>query len=184
MCGSSRRRCRACSRCVRRMASAAGRQLGTLSLLPHRAASADDRPSSSRCFRSWRGSCCSCTASRSAITGPTSANFAFVHRGSRRCRGARHRRPSASSRSAIHGRLARRGFIWRRGAGPFQYSLLRYFTLTALGIGRLANLAIALPIAYAGLTRYWSALAAAPFGIVTLGQRSLGAFVLHACTAC
>ncbi len=61
----------------------------------------------------------------------------------------------------------------------FVYVYSRYFSLTALGIGRLANLAIALPVAYAGLTRYWSALRPLHSIFVTLGQRSLGAFVLH-----
>ena len=61
----------------------------------------------------------------------------------------------------------------------FAYIYSRYFSLTALGIGRLANLTIALPIAYAGLTRYWSALRPLHAVFVTLGQRSLGAFVLH-----
>jgi hypothetical protein len=55
----------------------------------------------------------------------------------------------------------------------------RFFGLTELGIGRLTNLAIALPVAYAGLTRYWSVLRPLHTVFVTLGQRSLGAFVLH-----
>ena len=55
----------------------------------------------------------------------------------------------------------------------------RYFNLSALGIGRLLNLSIALPVAYMILARY-PALAR-PFErvFVVLGQRSLGAFVLH-----
>src|SRR5205823_1182928 len=54
-----------------------------------------------------------------------------------------------------------------------------YFSLTDLGIGRLLNLAVALPLGYAVLTWWWAI--ARPLGIifVTLGQRSLGAFVLH-----
>jgi hypothetical protein len=55
----------------------------------------------------------------------------------------------------------------------------RYFTLTDLGIGRVLNLAVALPVGYALLTWCWTI--ARPLGIVfvTLGQQSLGAFVLH-----
>jgi hypothetical protein len=61
----------------------------------------------------------------------------------------------------------------------FTYIYSRYFSLTALGVGRLVNLTIALTVAYAGLTRYWSALRPLHSIFVTLGQRSLGAFVLH-----
>jgi hypothetical protein len=55
----------------------------------------------------------------------------------------------------------------------------RYFALSDLRVGRLLNLAIALPVAYAALTRCM--LVSRPLGrlFVTLGQRSLGAFVLH-----
>jgi hypothetical protein len=55
----------------------------------------------------------------------------------------------------------------------------RYFTLSDLGVGRLLNLSVALPVAYLMLTRYWAL--ARPFErvFVVLGQRSLGAFVLH-----
>ena len=55
----------------------------------------------------------------------------------------------------------------------------RYFGLEELGVGRLLNLLVALPLAYALLTAGWKI--AAPLGklFVTLGQRSLGAFVLH-----
>jgi hypothetical protein len=55
----------------------------------------------------------------------------------------------------------------------------RYFTLNDLGIGRLMNVAVALPIPYLLLTWCWAI--ARPFNIlfVTLGQKSLGAFVLH-----
>jgi hypothetical protein len=61
----------------------------------------------------------------------------------------------------------------------FTYLYSHYFTLTDLGIGRLLNLAVALPVGYALLTWCWTI--ARPFGIVfvTLGQQSLGAFVLH-----
>jgi len=61
----------------------------------------------------------------------------------------------------------------------FTYLYAHYFTLADLGIGRLLNLAVALPLGYAVLTWGWTI--ARPVGIifVTLGQRSLGAFVLH-----
>jgi hypothetical protein len=61
----------------------------------------------------------------------------------------------------------------------FTYMYFRFFTLTDLGIGRILNLAIGLPVAYALLTRCWAI--ARPLGtvFVTLGQQSLGAFVLH-----
>ena len=55
----------------------------------------------------------------------------------------------------------------------------RYFGLEELGIGRLLNLLVAMPLAYAALTWFWKL--AEPFGklFVTLGQQSLGAFILH-----
>jgi hypothetical protein len=61
----------------------------------------------------------------------------------------------------------------------FTHLYFQYFTLSSLGIGRLLNLAVALPIGYALLTACWRI--ASPLGIVfiTLGQQSLGAFVLH-----
>jgi hypothetical protein len=63
--------------------------------------------------------------------------------------------------------------------GRFTYLYFHYFTLTDLGIGRILNLAVALPVAYALLTWCW--MIARPIGtvFVTLGQQSLGAFVLH-----
>ena len=56
---------------------------------------------------------------------------------------------------------------------------VQYFALTELGIGRLLNLAVALPVGFALLTASWRI--ANPLGMVfvTLGQQSLGAFVLH-----
>jgi hypothetical protein len=55
----------------------------------------------------------------------------------------------------------------------------RYFSLSDLGMGRVLNLAVALPCGYALLTRGW-ALASRFQGLfVTLGQGSLAAFVLH-----
>ena len=64
-------------------------------------------------------------------------------------------------------------------AERFAYLYTHYFTLTDLGIGRLLNLAVALPLGYAVLAWCWRI--ARPFQIVfvTLGQRSLGAFMLH-----
>jgi hypothetical protein len=61
----------------------------------------------------------------------------------------------------------------------FTYLYGHFFGLTDLGIGRVLNLAIGLPFGYAVLT--WGWRMASPLGIVfvTLGQRSLGAFVLH-----
>ena len=61
----------------------------------------------------------------------------------------------------------------------FTYLYTHYFTLTDLGVGRLLNLAVALPVGFALLTWGWAI--ARPLGIifVTLGQQSLGAFVLH-----
>jgi hypothetical protein len=64
-------------------------------------------------------------------------------------------------------------------ADRFTDLYFRYFTLTNLGIGRVLNLAVALPVGYALLTAAWRM--ASPLGavFVTLGQQSLGAFVLH-----
>jgi hypothetical protein len=55
----------------------------------------------------------------------------------------------------------------------------RYFTLSDLRVGRLMNLSIALPVAYVMLTRYWTLARPLEAVFVVLGQRSLGAFVLH-----
>jgi hypothetical protein len=55
----------------------------------------------------------------------------------------------------------------------------RYFTLSDLRVGRLLNLSIALPVAYVMLTRYWALARPLETVFVVLGQRSLGAFVLH-----
>jgi hypothetical protein len=78
---------------------------------------------------------------------------------------------------------------WTEGPGVLHWNLLspelfadlysRYFTLSDLGIGRLLNLAVALPLGYAALSALWRL--ARPFGtiFITLGQQSLGAFVLH-----
>jgi hypothetical protein len=55
----------------------------------------------------------------------------------------------------------------------------RYFSLSDLGIGRVLNLAVALPFGYALLTRGWGVASRFERLFVTLGQGSLGAFVLH-----
>ena len=57
----------------------------------------------------------------------------------------------------------------------------RYFSLTDLGLGRILNLAVALPFGYALLAwRGVATIASRLQGLfVTLGQGSLGAFVLH-----
>jgi hypothetical protein len=55
----------------------------------------------------------------------------------------------------------------------------RHFGLSELGIGRLVNLAVALPTGYALLGWCWNLLRPVQTLIVTLGRRSLGAFVLH-----
>ena len=64
-------------------------------------------------------------------------------------------------------------------AERFSYLYTHYFRLTDLGIGRLLNLAAALPLAYAVLTWCWKAARPLQSVFVTLGQQSLGAFVLH-----
>ena len=75
---------------------------------------------------------------------------------------------------------ARRGFTCAV-VSPERFADLyeRYFTLSDLGVGRLLNLSIALPVAYLMLTRYWAVARSLEKVFVVLGQRSLGAFVLH-----
>ena len=55
----------------------------------------------------------------------------------------------------------------------------RYFALSDLRVGRLLNLSMALPVAYVMLTRCWALVRPLETVFVVLGQRSLGAFVLH-----
>ena len=64
---------------------------------------------------------------------------------------------------------------------PERFSFLYggYFTLSDLRVGRLMNLALALPVAYAALARYSALAGPLERVFVTLGKRSLGAFVLH-----
>jgi hypothetical protein len=76
---------------------------------------------------------------------------------------------------------------WANGPAWLQLPLLSterfahvygtYFGLSELGAGRLANLAVALPLGIGALSH----VTVRPFArlFVTLGQRSLGAFVLH-----
>ena len=54
-----------------------------------------------------------------------------------------------------------------------------YFGLSNLGVGRLVNLAVALPLGYGLLTWCWTLASRVQIVFVTLGQQSLGAFVLH-----
>ena len=61
----------------------------------------------------------------------------------------------------------------------FTYVYEHYFALSNLGIGRLLNLAVALPLGYALLTWCWPIVRASQAVFVTLGERSLGAFILH-----
>jgi hypothetical protein len=75
------------------------------------------------------------------------------------------------------------GPAWLRwegiSASGFSELYAQYFGLTELGFGRLANLAVGLPIGYVVLTWAWTILRPLERVFVTLGQRSLGAFVLH-----
>ncbi len=61
----------------------------------------------------------------------------------------------------------------------FTYLYEHYFALSDLGIGRLLNLAVALPLGYALLTWCWPIARLSQAVFVTLGEQSLGAFVLH-----
>jgi hypothetical protein len=61
----------------------------------------------------------------------------------------------------------------------FTYLYDQYFSLTNLGIGRILNLAVALPLGYVLLTWCWRIARPLQGIFVTLGQQSLGAFVLH-----
>lgn len=61
----------------------------------------------------------------------------------------------------------------------FTYFYGRYFALTDLGIGRILNLAVGLPLGYAVLASCWTIAQRLQPIFVTLGQQSLGAFVLH-----
>ena len=73
------------------------------------------------------------------------------------------------------------GFLHWNVVSPERFTDLyfTYFPLTELGIGRILNLAVGLPVAYGLLTWCWRL--ARPFGtvFVTLGQQSLAAFVMQ-----
>ena len=73
------------------------------------------------------------------------------------------------------------GFMHWGVVSPERFSDLyfSYFPLTELGIGRILNLAVGLPIGYALLTWCWRV--ARPFGavFVPLGQQSLAAFIIQ-----
>ena len=79
--------------------------------------------------------------------------------------------PWTAGPSSLHLRIV--------SADRFAYLYERYFQLSDLGVGRLLNLSIALPVAYVMLTRYWALARPLDTVFVVLGQRSLGAFVLH-----
>ncbi len=78
---------------------------------------------------------------------------------------------------------------WADGPSALRWTLVseerfvdlywRYFSLSDLGVGRLLNLATALPLAYALLTMFWKLMTPVGRVLITLGQQSLGAFVLH-----
>jgi hypothetical protein len=61
----------------------------------------------------------------------------------------------------------------------FGYVYGHFFLLKELGAARLANLAVGLSVAYGALTRWWSLVRPLHALFITLGQQSLGAFVLH-----
>jgi hypothetical protein len=73
------------------------------------------------------------------------------------------------------------GFLHWNVVSPERFTDLyfTYFPLTELGIGRILNLAVGLPVGYALLTWCWRI--ARPLGalFVTLGQQSLAAFVMQ-----
>ena len=61
----------------------------------------------------------------------------------------------------------------------FTYVYGHFFMLKELGAARLVNLGVGLPVGYAALTRCWSLTRPLHGLFITLGQQSLGAFVLH-----
>jgi hypothetical protein len=61
----------------------------------------------------------------------------------------------------------------------FTYLHGHYFGLSDLGVGRIINLAIGLPLGYQLLTSCWGIARRLQIVFVTLGQQSLGAFALH-----
>jgi hypothetical protein len=79
--------------------------------------------------------------------------------------------PWADGPAWLHPRLV--------SADRFADLYARYFTLSDLRVGRLLNLSIALPVLYVMLSRFWALARPLESLFVVLGQRSLGAFVLH-----
>lgn len=61
----------------------------------------------------------------------------------------------------------------------FGYVYGHFFLLKELGAARLVNLAVGLSVFYSALTRWWSLVRPLHSLFITLGQQSLGAFVLH-----
>src|SRR6185503_20452063 len=74
-------------------------------------------------------------------------------------------------------------WLYWRVVSPDRFFALydKYFSLSDLGIGRLLNLGVALPVGYALLAwqGIWNVAGRLQTLFVTLGQGSLGAFVLH-----
>jgi hypothetical protein len=74
-------------------------------------------------------------------------------------------------------------WLYWRVISPDRFFTLydKYFSLTDLGIGRILNLGVALPVGYALLAwrALWGVVGRLQALFVTLGQGSLGAFVLH-----
>ncbi len=133
-----------------------------------------------RRFRCSPGSSCLSTALRSDITVRTSAPS------SRACRQSHRESPvfvTAGFTIFAFCSPWSPGPSWLhlRVVSPERFADLyeRYFSLSDLGIGRLLNLSIALPVAYLMLTRDWAVTRSLEKVFVVLGQRSLGAFVLH-----
>ena len=81
--------------------------------------------------------------------------------------------PSALGPAWLHWRLV--------SPESFTAAYEHYFSLSDLGVGRLVNLAVALPAVYVLLARRRVQLALGPVQSLlgTLGRSSLGAFVLH-----
>ena len=74
-------------------------------------------------------------------------------------------------------------WLYWRVVSPDRFFTLydKYFSLSDLGIGRILNLGVALPVGYALLAwqAIWNVAGRLQALFVTLGQGSLGAFVLH-----
>jgi hypothetical protein len=102
--------------------------------------------------------------------------------------GSRRFLPIAASATAAFAVLAMCN-PWTKGPSALHWEIIptarfedlyySFFTLPDLGPGRILNLAVGLPVGYAMLTSFWSLLRPLNAIFVTLGQQSLGAFVLH-----